>query len=62
VIHTFGGDLPPAIELPVPGPREVVAAFAGAATAKVRDGVFEYRPDESYEGAAYLLRPVRSQA
>ena len=62
VIHTFGGELPPAIELPIPGSCEVVAAFAGAAAAKVRDGMFEYRPDESYEGAAYLLRSVRSQA
>ncbi len=62
VIHTFGGELPQAIELPIPGRCEMVAAFAGAAEAKLRDGMFAYRPAESYEGAAYLLRVVRSQA
>ena len=70
VIHTFGGDPPPAIELPLPGPCEVTAAFGGiafggaafggAATHQVRDDIFEHRAAESFEGAAYLLRRVRS--
>ncbi|MGE5602376.1 MAG: glycoside hydrolase family 36 protein [Nitrososphaerales archaeon] len=62
VIHTFGGDPPSVIELPLPGPCIVVAAFAGTTAHLARDGIFQYRPSESFEGAAFLLRSIRSQA
>jgi hypothetical protein len=65
VVHAFEGDPPPAVELPLPGPCEVTAAFCGtafdgAAGYRVRGEIFEHRATESYEGAAYLLRRVRS--
>ena len=62
VIHTFGGELPQRIELPIPAGYELAASFAGANAHQLGDGIFEYCPAENFEGAAYLLRSIRSQA
>jgi alpha-galactosidase len=62
VIHTFGGELPQRIELPIPAGYELAASFAGANAHQLCDGIFEYCPAENFEGAAYLLRSIRSQA
>jgi len=62
VIHTFGGELPQRIELSIPAGYELAASFAGANAQRLGDGIFEYCPAENFEGAAYLLRSVRSQA
>jgi alpha-galactosidase len=55
VIHTFGGELPQRIELPTPAGSKIIASFAGTNTSRVRGSLFEYAPDEDFEGAAYLL-------
>jgi alpha-galactosidase len=61
VIHTFDGEPPQRIELPIPTGCGVAAAFAGATRHQVRDGILEYRPAESFEGAAYLLRRLNAK-
>ena len=61
VIHTFGGELPQRIELPIPGGR-TGRVICRCKRARLGDGIFEYCPAENFEGAAYLLRSVRSQA
>jgi len=55
VIHTFGGELPQRVELPIPEGYNLIASFAGANAHQLRNGVFEYHPNENFEGAAYLL-------
>ena len=55
VIHTFGGELPRRVELPIPEGYNLIASFAGANAHQLRNGVFEYHPNENFEGAAYLL-------
>jgi alpha-galactosidase len=59
VIHTFGGELPQSIELPVPLRYELLASFAGQNAHGSQGAIFTHTPTDNFEGAAYLLR--RSQ-
>jgi alpha-galactosidase len=56
VIHTFGGELPGRIEMPVPLGSELIASLAGGNAHKVEEAVLTYTPKENFEGAAYLFK------
>lgn len=56
VVHTFGGELPPRIELAVPPGSELTAGLSDDAACRVDGSTLEYFPSGNFEGAAYLLR------
>ena len=56
VVHTFGGEIPPQIDLPVPPGSELVAALSDGAGCQVRGVTLEHVPTGNFAGAAYLLR------
>ena len=56
VVHTFGGNVPPRIDLPVPPGSELVAALSEGAGCRVRGTTLEHVPTGNFAGAAYLLR------
>ena len=62
VVHTFGGEIPPRIDLPVPPGSELVAAFSDGAGCQVRGATLEHVPTGNFAGAAYLLRAADTSA
>lgn len=62
VVHTFGGDMPQRIELPVPPGCQVTALLSSGAVCQLRGNTLEYIPTASFEGAACLLRVCSSTA
>ncbi len=56
VVHTFGGEMPPQIEVPVPPGSELAAGLSDGAACQVHGGRLEYIPTGNFAGAAYLLR------
>jgi alpha-galactosidase len=62
VVHTFGGELPPRIELPMPAGYQLAALLTNGAAPQVRGATLEHTPTGNFEGAAYLLRAPATSA
>ena len=58
-IHTFGGEVPEVIEIPLPEgcPGKMAEVYAaGKAELRIEDRVLRYHPGENWEAAAVYLR------
>ncbi|MGI5884539.1 MAG: glycoside hydrolase family 36 protein [Candidatus Spyradocola sp.] len=62
LLHTFGGELPQEIRLPLPEgtPTAIAGLFSDTAErVEIRDGALVWRPAENWKAVAVLLTPER---